>query len=80
LVSDDRVLTFGRGHELILVDARSNDFRIVSRQQVFEGRNGGEPLAHPALVGSRLYLRGENSLACVELREDGNSVSAGAAE
>jgi len=80
LVSDDRVLAFGRGHELILVDARSDDFRIVSRQQVFEGRGGGEPLAHPALVGSRLYLRGENSLACIELRVDPNHTSVGAAE
>jgi ABC-type phosphate/phosphonate transport system substrate-binding protein len=80
LVSNDRVLAFGRGHELILVDARSDDFRIVSRQQVFEGRGGGEPLAHPALVGSRLYLRGENSLACIDLRADDNAASTGAAE
>lgn len=80
LVSDNRVLAFGRGHELILVDARSNDFRIVSRHQVFTGPGGGEPLAHPALVGSRLYLRGENSLACIELRGNGNSEAMGAAE
>lgn len=79
LVTDDRVLAFGRGHELILVDAKSDDFRIVSRRQVFDG-SGGEPLAHPALVGSRLYLRGEKSLACVELRGDTEHTSAGAAE
>lgn len=79
-VSDNRVLAFGRGHELILVDAQSDEFSIISRQQVFEGHGGGEPLAHPALVGSRLYLRGENSLACIELSAESNSTSTAGAE
>ena len=68
-VAKDRVLAFGRGAELLLVDAESANFRIVSRLQLFTDREiqGGEPLSHPALVGSRLFVRGENALLCVDL-------------
>jgi hypothetical protein len=68
-VTDDRVLAFGRGGELLLIDAASPSFRIVSRLQLFsdpESRRA-ELLAHPALVGTRLYLRGEKELVCVDL-------------
>lgn len=82
VVSDERVLAFGRGYELLLVDARGDEFRIVSRRHVFEGSpaQGGEPLSHPALVGSRLYLRGEKSLVCVDLNGPPVEASSVAAE
>ncbi len=68
-VTDERVLAFGRGSELLLVDAQSADFRIVSRVHPFTDRPSqqAEPLSHPALVGSRLYLRGEKAVICLEL-------------
>jgi outer membrane protein assembly factor BamB/ABC-type phosphate/phosphonate transport system substrate-binding protein len=67
--SDDRVLAIGRGGELLLVDAASEEFRIVSRLHLFSDRESqsAELLSHPALVDSRLYLRGEKELVCVEL-------------
>jgi hypothetical protein len=69
LVSDNRVLAIGRGGELLLVDAASDQFHIVSRLHLFtdpESRQA-ELLSHPALVGTRLFLRGEKELVCVEL-------------
>jgi ABC-type phosphate/phosphonate transport system substrate-binding protein/outer membrane protein assembly factor BamB len=67
----ERILAFGRGYELLLIDAEGPDFRIVSRRQIFDsGTRGGEPLAHPALVGARLYLRGEQELVCVDLASE----------
>jgi hypothetical protein len=68
-VTDERVLAFGRGSELLLFDAQSAEFRIISRAHPFADRPSqqAEPLSHPALVGSRLYLRGEKALVCLEL-------------
>jgi outer membrane protein assembly factor BamB len=68
-VTDDRVLTVGRGGELLLLDAKSSSFRVISRLQPFSdpAARRAEILSHPALVGSRLYLRGENELVCLDL-------------
>jgi ABC-type phosphate/phosphonate transport system substrate-binding protein/outer membrane protein assembly factor BamB len=68
-VTDRRILAFGRGGELLLIDAQSPEFRIVSRAHPFADRPSqqAELLSHPALVGSRLYLRGEKELVCLEL-------------
>jgi outer membrane protein assembly factor BamB len=67
--TDDRLLVNGCGGELLLVDARSNQFRVLSRLAVFANADSqqAELLSHPALVGTRLYLRGENELVCIEL-------------
>ena len=69
-VTDDRVLTFGRGGELLLVDATSPDFRIVSRLHPFSdpAARRAEMLSHPALVGTRLYLRGESEAGLPGIR------------
>jgi outer membrane protein assembly factor BamB/ABC-type phosphate/phosphonate transport system substrate-binding protein len=69
IASGDRVLAFGRGGELLLVDAKCDKFQIVSRLSLFTGPDAGqaEMLAHPAFVGTRLYLRGEKELLCAEL-------------
>jgi outer membrane protein assembly factor BamB len=71
-VTDDRLLVVGRGGELLLVDAAGDEFRIVSRLALFTdaATRKAELLSHPALVGSRLFLRGEKELVCVELRPD----------
>jgi outer membrane protein assembly factor BamB/ABC-type phosphate/phosphonate transport system substrate-binding protein len=72
IASDDRLLVLGQGGELLLVDAEADDFRIVSRLKAFSDprESQAEPFAHPALVGSKLYLRGELELVCLELGED----------
>ena len=51
--------------ELILLDATANEMKILGRQKALDGESG--LLAHPALVGSRLYLRGSSEIVCLEL-------------
>ena len=63
--SEDRVLVVTMQGELILLDAAGELCQIVSRLRVFE--HEVESYAHPALAGSRLYLRGGATLACVDL-------------
>jgi ABC-type phosphate/phosphonate transport system substrate-binding protein len=68
-VTQERVLAFGRGGELLLLDAAGNEFRLAGRMHVFaDGRSRhAEQLSYPALVGAQLFLRGEHELVCVEL-------------
>jgi len=69
IASDDRVLAIGIGGELLLIDALANEFKAVSRLDVFPDSKASQNqlLGYPALVGSRLYLRGEDELVCLEL-------------
>ena len=59
-----------RGGELLLIDpdAQSGE-RIVSRLNLFgeDPMDAEDLLTLPALVGDRLYLRGESELVCVRL-------------
>ena len=68
-VTQERVLAFGRGGELLLVDAKNAAFRIVARRQLFTDADSrrAELLSYPALVGAHLFLRGEHELVCVDL-------------
>ena len=61
----NRVLVVGAAGELILVNASSDQYQVVSRLKVFS--QGAELYAHPALVGDRLYIRGETELTCLNL-------------
>lgn len=64
IASGDRVLVVGDG-ELLLFDA-GGEKNIIARQRIFE-----EPdrlYSFPALVGSRLFVRGESRLRCIELK------------
>ena len=61
----ERVLVITLGGELILLDGSSDTGAILSRLRVFE--DDVEVYSHPALVGSRLYLRGGDSVVCVDL-------------
>lgn len=74
IASDTRVLAVGRGGEVILIDATADEFRIVSRLGLFSDSQsrGAEVLSHPAMVGTRLYLRGEKELVCVDLAPAGS--------
>jgi outer membrane protein assembly factor BamB len=68
IASEERILAVGEGGELILVDAKSDEFRIVSRLHLFDPKESkAEVLSHPALVGTRLYFRGERELLSVDL-------------
>ena len=65
-----RVLVVGSCGELLLIDARSDRFRILSRHRPFEDYGDNVQLySHPALVGTRIFLRGEAELVCLELSD-----------
>ena len=61
--SDDRVLIIGRG-ELLLMPADGSQ-QIISRQEVFA--DNLPVYSHPAIVGNRMYMRGESQLVCLAL-------------
>jgi hypothetical protein len=68
LIADDRrVLIVSVAGELILLDAAADGSAsaVVSRLRLFD--DDVEIYSHPALVGSRLYLRGGDSIVCVDL-------------
>ena len=63
-----RVLVVTLAGELILLDAQADRCAILSRLKVFE--DDVEVYAHPALVGTRLYVRGGFSVMGVDLGMD----------
>jgi outer membrane protein assembly factor BamB len=64
---EHRVLVVTMTGELILIDATARDASaIVSRVRVFDD-DDVQVYSHPALVGTRLYVRGGESIVCVEL-------------
>jgi hypothetical protein len=69
LIADDqRVLVITVHGELLLLDARAGQCDVISRLKVFE--DDVEVYSHPALVGSRLFIRGGTSVRCVDLNLD----------
>ncbi len=65
---DERVLVVTVGGELILLDARSDTCAIISRLKIFN--DDVEIYSHPALVGTRLFVRGGSSVVCMDLGTD----------
>ncbi|MEQ2005860.1 MAG: PQQ-binding-like beta-propeller repeat protein [Limisphaerales bacterium] len=63
-----RVLVVTMGGELLLLDAKSEQCSILSRLKLFA--DDGDVYSHPALVGTRLYVRGGSSVVCVDLQAD----------
>jgi outer membrane protein assembly factor BamB len=60
------VLVVSKSGELILLDAMAKENTELGRLSVF-GKDEKGVYAHPALVGTRLCLRGSGSVVCVEL-------------
>jgi outer membrane protein assembly factor BamB len=65
IATPDRVLVTSKQGELLLIDARADEYWLISRQQVFQDDPG--VYSHPALVGKRLYLRGSDEIVCLDL-------------
>ncbi|MFN0051623.1 MAG: PQQ-binding-like beta-propeller repeat protein [Planctomycetales bacterium] len=63
--SAERLLIANDVGELLLVDPAADEYHLMSRQPIFTDESG--LLSHPAIVGSRLYLRGNHELVCVDL-------------
>ncbi|QDU86892.1 outer membrane biogenesis protein BamB [Pirellulimonas nuda] len=72
LATDDRLLILGHGGELLLVDPRSDKLNVLSRARLFEDSEQADLYCYPALVGTRLFVRGERSVVCVELGDGVN--------
>ncbi len=69
IASTDRVLVQTSTTELILVDALADEYKELGRLRVLDDEDG--LLAHPALVGRWLYVRGAASVVCVDLLGEG---------
>ena len=69
---NNRVLATATTGELLLFAAEPQACRVISRLQVFQGKNDRSPdiWAHPALVGNRLYLRSPEETVCLLLDEN----------
>lgn len=65
IASDDRLLALTERGELVLVDATAPQLKILSRLKLFDDATG--VFAHPALVGDRLYVRGNDEIVCLRL-------------
>lgn len=65
IASDDRVLSVSLEGDVVLFDARADKLRDLGRWRLFGDEQAG--YAHPALVGSRLYVRGNSAIVCIEM-------------
>ncbi len=68
VASEDRVLAITHAGELLLLDARATKYKPLDRLRILEDETGLH--AHPAFVGTRMYLRGDDELLCIELSSD----------
>jgi hypothetical protein len=69
LASEHRLLAQGRGGELLLIDPAGDRPAIVSRWPLAanEADRDVQLYTFPALVGTRLYVRCEHEVVCVDL-------------
>jgi len=68
VAAGDRLLVTTLEGELLLIDAQADKYHLLGRVKLFEGERG--VYSHPALVGTRLYLRGNFALVAVELKPE----------
>ena len=66
VATDSRVLIVPRSGELILLDATTTEYTELGRLAAF-GKDEKGVYAHPAFVGTRVYVRGNSSIRCFEL-------------
>jgi hypothetical protein len=67
IAAGDRILAASVRGELLLIDARAEEFSCISRVKVFG--DDADVYAHPALAGKRLYLRDGESIVCIAFEE-----------
>jgi outer membrane protein assembly factor BamB len=66
VATDARVLIVSKAGELILLDATAKEYTELGRLAVF-GKDEKGVYAHPALVGTRVYVRGSGAVVCIDL-------------
>lgn len=68
MVSAKRLLVQARGGELLLIDTTGDEPKIVSRAHLAVGEDQSANLyTAPAIIGTRLFVRTEREVVCVEL-------------
>lgn len=70
IASPDRILATTLNGSLVLFSANPARFEKIGELRLFEEEAG--LYSHPALVGSRLYVRGSSSLVCLQLGDEGD--------
>ena len=65
VASVDRVLAFTEKGELVLIDPRGDALKILGRLQVLPP--GQSTYAHPAIAGTRVFVRGPRAVSCLAL-------------
>lgn len=66
VASDNRVLLTSSEGELLLLDAGSDKLKLLGKLLVLNDEKG--VYAHPAFCGTRIYLRGNSSIVCLDLK------------
>ncbi len=66
IASERQILVFGDGGNLLLGRLNGDQVPELSRLKVLE-EAAAEQYSHPAIVGQRLYLRGEHAILCIDL-------------
>jgi outer membrane protein assembly factor BamB len=66
VATGERVLVVSKTGELILLDACADEYTELGRLAALGGDEKGV-YAHPAFVGTRVYLRGAASVVCLDL-------------
>lgn len=67
IACDDSVLVITTKGELYLVADDPDEYRLLARMPAIT--DGSEVHSHPALVGTRLFLRSATGVSCVELAD-----------
>jgi outer membrane protein assembly factor BamB len=67
ITDDERVLVITLTGELILLNGKADRCEIISRLRIFD--DDVEVYSHPALVGTRLFVRGGSGIVCLDLAE-----------
>ncbi len=65
VANENRVLAITLKSELILLDARADQLKRLGQLKLLDDEQGC--FSHPAFVGTRMYLRGINSIRCIDL-------------
>ncbi len=65
IAAADRLLVCSSAGELILIDPLGDEMKLLGRLPVFTDETG--LLAHPAVAGKKIYLRGSDAVVCLSL-------------
>lgn len=70
MAGPDRLLAIGNKGRLMMYDLTEGGCRLASECDAFAEMQGAAACpvySHPAIVGTRLFIRGEHEIACLEL-------------